>query len=151
MSTQNVRIEQLGDDMVDETIHLLNTIMSSKQSTQFYRRVIRQNPTLQLAAVLKQKVIGALICRKSEDRVEIIALAVKAVYRHQGIGSSLIQILFHRVTQLDVTIIDLYIHATNNDTLRFYQSVGFKEMELIDKYYREKDSSAVHMIYETKR
>jgi len=23
MSTQNVRIEQLGDDMVDETIHLL--------------------------------------------------------------------------------------------------------------------------------
>lgn len=66
------------------------------------------NDILQVA-IVKQKVVGTLLCRKFEDRIEIIALAVKAVYRNQGIGSSLIQALFHRVTELDITIIELFI------------------------------------------
>lgn len=49
------------------------------------------------------------MCRKLEGRVEIIAFAVKAVYRHQGIGTHLMQVLLHRVEELGVPFIDLYI------------------------------------------
>lgn len=111
----------------------------------------------QLVAVLLEKRVN-----KRDGVYEIVAIAVKVVYRRQGVGKMLMQTYLSNRHEWNVqlhisfatTFMNIigfpssHVSITNEEAIRLYQSLGFSITTTIPTYYNYFDSpEAYRMIY----
>ena len=87
-----------------------------------------------------EKVLGYLEIRLVDGVVDIMNLFVNEENRHQGIATSLMNEMMEKE---DYNRIMLEVNENNNEALRLYSKLGFKEISLRDRYYG--DDTAIIM------
>jgi len=65
----------------------------------------------------------------------IMTIGVQDEYRHQGIGSKLLQHLLRQLLAYGCTRIDLHCTADNSHAVQMYQMHGFRMKERLQHYY----------------
>ena len=86
------------------------------------------------------KVLGYLEIRLVDKVIDIMNLFVNEENRHQGIASALMNEMFNKE---DYNRIMLAVNEKNNNAIKLYQKLGFKEISLRDRYYG--DDTAIIM------
>lgn len=80
------------------------------------------------------KVLGYLEIRLVDDVIDIMNIFVNEENRKQGIATSLMEEMFNKE---DYSRIMLEVNEHNDDAIRLYNKLGFKEISLRDRYYGE--------------
>ncbi len=80
------------------------------------------------------KVLGYLEIRLVDGVVDIMNIFVNEENRKQGIATSLMEEMFKKE---DYSRIMLEVNEHNEEAIRLYNKLGFKEISLRDRYYGE--------------
>ena len=80
------------------------------------------------------KVLGYLEIRLVDGVIDIINILVNEENIKQGIATSLMEEMFNKE---DYSRIMLEVNEHNDDAIRLYNKLGFKEISLRDRYYGE--------------
>jgi len=107
----------------------------------YYNNVIDSNKYIVIVAKHDEEVVGYIIGEASyevTDRFHIISFGVKNKYRKNKIGTNLIKKIFDLVPNryYNINRISLYVMASNDVAINFYESVGFVKEKLLKNYYQ---------------
>lgn len=81
-----------------------------------------------------EKVLGYLEIRNVDNVIDIMNLYVNEENRHKGIATSLMNEVIEKE---EYSRIMLEVNENNNEALRLYNKLGFKEISLRERYYGE--------------
>lgn len=80
------------------------------------------------------KVLGYLEIRLVDGVIDIMNIFVNEENRKQGIATSLMEEMFNKE---NYSRIMLEVNEHNDEAIRLYNKLGFKEISLRDRYYGE--------------
>ncbi|CAB3400052.1 unnamed protein product [Caenorhabditis bovis] len=112
---------------------------------------VRSAGELAKLAYFNDVVVGAVCCRvdivNGEKSLYIMTLGTLAPYRQFGIGTVLINHVFHLCVMDDqIKTVCLHVQINNDTALNFYKRNGFDIVEMVDNYYRIEPSGAYLLI-----
>ena len=81
-----------------------------------------------------EKVLGYLEIRLVDGVIDIMNLFVNEENRHQGVATALMNEVIEKE---DYSRIMLEVNENNNQAIRLYSKLGFKEINLRERYYGE--------------
>jgi ribosomal-protein-alanine N-acetyltransferase len=90
-----------------------------------------------LVAEKSGMVVGYVIARLIGRKGHIIAIAVAPEYRRRGIGRALMRSVTQVLKSQGAEELFLEVRASNRAAIRFYEKQGFKQVQLIPKYYAD--------------
>jgi ribosomal protein S18 acetylase RimI-like enzyme len=91
---------------------------------------LQRDPDLFLLAELDEQVVGTVLGGFDGRRGMVYHLAVAEACRQRGIGSALMDELERRLRQKGCLRYYLLVTNDNLDAMRFYQALGWEEMDL---------------------
>ncbi len=101
-------------------------------------------PGAYLLAVEGDKAIGYAIGIIRHGTVgHIVSIAVLGEHQRQGVGMSLLERLGEDLAALGAEELRLEVRPSNDKAIRLYSAAGFKEQEIIKKYYADGESALV--------
>ncbi|KAL1509345.1 hypothetical protein ABEB36_004100 [Hypothenemus hampei] len=114
--------------------------LSEPYSIYTYRYFIHNWPKLCFLAMCDGHCVGAIVCkldlhRKVVRRGYIAMLAVDQNYRKLRIGSTLVQMAIHEMTNGDADEVVLETEVTNKPALKLYEKLGFVRDKRLFRYY----------------
>ncbi|MEK4340122.1 MULTISPECIES: GNAT family N-acetyltransferase [unclassified Brevibacillus] len=113
---------------------LLTSILPAECFEETRRAFVNQlslDHHLILVASKNGEMMGVVIGTIAQHRGIIYRVVVKPIYRHQGIGTSLLHTLHARFTLRQITEIVVAIDTYNVSIMSFFESVGFKDKTII--------------------
>ncbi|XP_015789896.1 N-alpha-acetyltransferase 30 [Tetranychus urticae] len=121
-------------------MQLIQKDLSEPYSIYTYRYFIHNWPQLCFLAVLKDKVVGAIVCKldlhkKSVRRGYIAMLAVDENYRNRRIGSGLVSLAIEAMSLDEADEVVLETEITNKPALNLYENLGFVRDKRLFRYY----------------
>lgn len=105
------------------------------------RRQMRDPDTMTLVASVDGHLAGFAIMHFGEVRARLVLLAVDALHRRGGIGSSLLDWLEKSCVTAGIQEIRLEVRAGNTGAQQFYLGHGFRVAGRIAGYYDGKESA----------
>ena len=81
-----------------------------------------------------EKTLGYLEIRNVDNDIDIMNLYVNQEERHKGIATALLNEVIEKE---EYSRIMLEVNENNNEALRLYNKLGFKEISLRERYYGE--------------
>ena len=90
-------------------------------------------------------VVGYVGCWLIVDEVHISTLAVHPQWRGRGLGEQLLQAVFQRAAQTQMTLVTLEVREGNLIAQRLYRKHGFDVVGRRKRYYRDNHEDALLM------
>lgn len=111
----------------------LNNLDDSKEGIE---KFLRRNPETCFVAEENTEIVGVILAGNDGRRGYIYHTAVDPGYRHQGIGTALVQAVMESLKSLDINKVALVVFSRNTDGNAFWERLGFTTRE--DLVYRNK-------------
>lgn len=83
---------------------------------------------IMLTAFYQNKIIGNMdvnVARDREEHIGSFGIVMKDGFRHEGIGTKMMKIMFDEAKKLGVKIVVLEVFANNIHTVKCYEKIGF--------------------------
>lgn len=96
-----------------------------------------------LVAVSGDTVVGYIGSQSSIDEADVMNVAVQPVFRRQGIAESLISTLGEELKKRGIHALMLEVRASNAPAIALYEKLGFQQVGLRKKYYRNPKEDAL--------
>lgn len=87
--------------------------------------------------------IGFICFQNAGGVCDLLTLCVLPLYRHRGIGSQLMEAMFHACASQEETLYTLEVAQDNPQALRLYERWGFTIRSIRPQYYRTKSGNGV--------
>lgn len=113
-------------------------------------RLIRSTDVEVAVARDGQRLLGFGIMELGEERAHLILLAVAPEARRTGLGARLVGFLEEMARTAGVFKLQLEVRLQNGGARTFYQQLGFREVQLLPRYYDGRES-AVRMEHDLER
>ena len=97
---------------------------------------------VRLKAVVADEMVGFIAGdpRRSEKTGWILTLGVLPVWRRKGIGFDLLRLCEQ---QLDMPVVKLTVRRNNQAALRLYEKMGYHQVDIWSRYYRNGEDGLV--------
>lgn len=95
--------------------------------------------------IIEKKVVAFVHITVSFEEADIVDIVVLERFRHQNIGTKLINFV---IVENNLSKLNLEVRESNAIAIAFYQKLEFKIIRKIKKYYRNED--ALFMVKEVK-
>ena len=102
-----------------------------------------QKHSLSFGARVGGALVGFLVVHVTWDDAHIVNFGVRKQFRGHGIGRALIEYVLHELHTRAVRWVTLEVRKTNQAALGLYQSCGFSEVGVREKYYRDNQEDAL--------
>ncbi|CAK9304405.1 unnamed protein product [Gordionus sp. m RMFG-2023] len=142
MKLENHNI-QLGD-ITHHNVKLLKlvnqVVFPVSYNEKFYKDVLEVGDLAKLV-YFNDIVVGGVCCRidtiDGKTKLYIMTLGCLAPYRNLGIGSHMLNHVFH-ICEKDNRIDTIYLHVqiSNEVAIKFYQKFGFEIKDIKEQYYK---------------
>ena len=100
--------------------------LSDSDQPQAIDSYLRRNPDMSCVAVKEGTVVGAALCGHDGRRGYLYHLAVRPVYRHQGIARHLVAHCLDALQRAGIAKCHLFIFATNEAGQDFWRHTGWR-------------------------
>lgn len=89
------------------------------------------------------KIVGFIIViQDREDRINLINLLIRKQYQNKGYGSYLLKYTLNKIKEMsNIEVIVLNVNSKNEVAIFLYQKFGFRIVQKIENYYRQKKSA----------
>ena len=94
-------------------------------------RKLKVNPEMFLVGLLKGKVIASIMGGYEGHRGWINYLAVNPAYQRQNIGIRMVEVVEQRLRSMGCAKICLQVRLTNPVAISFYESIGYKNDQVV--------------------
>lgn len=92
-----------------------------------------------IIAKLDDEIIGFAGIKLVMDEADIMNIVTKKSYRNQGIGTLLLENLISICQNLNLSSLSLEVNEDNQTAIHLYKKLGFKEIGIRKKYYKNKN------------
>lgn len=76
-----------------------------------------------------------------------MTVTVLPVYRSRGIGSTLLKKLeTYAASDKSISYIELHVQTGNDEALKFYEKHDYKNIELVEDYYKKVKPASAHRL-----
>ena len=83
-----------------------------------------------------------IIIQDQEYRVNLINLLISKQYQNKGYGSHLLKYTLNKIKEMNnIEVIVLNVNSKNEVAIFLYQKFGFRIVQKIENYYRQKKSA----------
>ncbi len=139
MPKPNLIVRLLKNEEVDlhrvVEIENLSFNKDDAYSCEDFRRWLRYDPDLCLAAEIDGRIVGDMICREHHGIVDLASCAIHPDFRRLGIGSALLEEIEARTKRRGLHRIELEVRKSNVSGFRFWQNMGFEEFGVLPGFY----------------
>jgi len=90
-------------------------------------RKLKVNPELFLVGILENKIVASCMAGYEGHRGWINYLAVSPQCRRRGFAADMMKAAEYRLREMGCPKINLQIRASNQETIKFYKSIGFSD------------------------
>jgi len=89
------------------------------------------------------EIVGFIIViQDREDRINLINLLIRKSYQNKGYGSYLLRYTLNKIKEMNnIKVIVLNVNSKNEVAIFLYQKFGFRIVQKIENYYRQKKSA----------
>ncbi len=89
------------------------------------------------------QIIGfIIIIQDRENRVNLINLLINKQYQNKGFGTHLLKYTLNKIKEMtNIEVIVLNVNSKNKVAILLYQKFGFRIVQKIESYYRQKKSA----------
>ena len=102
-------------------------------------RELRDRDSLVLTARNRRGLIGFAIMHFQDEDAHLNLLAVKPGHQRAGLGRGLVHWLEESALVAGISSVHLEVRAKNRAARAFYQAIGYFEVALIPRYYRNRE------------
>jgi ribosomal protein S18 acetylase RimI-like enzyme len=113
------------DDVID-LWNRCNLLRSWNDPKKDIKRKIKVNPELFLLGFIDNRLIATVVGGYDGHRGWINYLAVDPAYKQSGFGKQIMEAVEEKIGALGCPKINIQVRADNKDTLKFYESIGYK-------------------------
>lgn len=106
---------------------------------------LRQRNCIGMVAEHENRVVGFMIYELHKTRLHVLNFAVEPARRRFSIGAQMIEKLVNKLTQQRRQEIVLEVRETNLSAQLFFQSQGFKAVQVLRNYYHDSAEDAYVM------
>lgn len=86
-----------------------------------------------------------------KDEGHIISIAIDNKYLRKSIGTQLVETALKIFKRYRITRVKLEVRVSNKKAISFYDKIGFKEVEILKKYYEDlEDAVLMEMVLNDK-
>jgi ribosomal-protein-alanine N-acetyltransferase len=89
------------------------------------------------------EIVGFIIVIQDQEyRVNLINLLISKQYKNKGYGSHLLKHTLNKIKEMNnIEVIVLNVNSKNKVAISLYQKFGFRIVQKIESYYRQKKSA----------
>jgi len=89
------------------------------------------------------EIVGFIIAIQDQEyRVNLINLLISKQYQNKGYGSHLLKYTLNKIKEMNnIEVIVLNVNSKNEVAIFLYQKFGFRIVQKIENYYRQKKSA----------
>jgi len=102
-----------------------------------FKRWYGYNPDLCVVAEINGRIVGSMISRISQDKLDLASLAIHPAYRRCGVGSALLNYTEIQMKKYAVKKIELEVRKSNSSALNFWQEMGFVIFGKLPGFYED--------------
>lgn len=113
------------DDVID-LWNRCNLLRSWNDPKKDIKRKIKVNPELFLLGFIDNRLIATVVGGYDGHRGWINYLAVDPAYKQRGFGKQIMEAVEEKIGALGCPKINIQVRTDNKDTLKFYESIGYK-------------------------
>ncbi len=104
-------------------------------------RLCKINPDNFILAVCRKEPVGYLLTRPREKSMNIDSIAVDKTYRGLGIGGKMMRLAIKKSRIMKMKRVFLEVKINNKKAINFYKRLGFRNVRIIKKYYKDGNSA----------
>lgn len=112
-----------------------NSILNLIINNTFFFKLINDDNSNEIVGFI-------IIIQDREDRVNLINLVISKQYQNKGYGSHLLKYTLNKIKEMNnIEVIVLNVNSKNKVAIGLYQKFGFRIVQKIENYYRQKKSA----------
>ncbi|MBA7521826.1 hypothetical protein ES705_13937 [subsurface metagenome] len=112
-----------------------NSILNLIINNTFFFKLINDDNSNEIVGFI-------IIIQDREDRVNLINLVISKQYQNKGYGSHLLKYTLNKIKEMNnIEVIVLNVNSKNKVAIGLYQKFGFRIVQKIESYYRQKKSA----------
>ena len=116
-------------------------------STQNLKSELENINSKYIVAKLENKIVGFSGIWFSVDDAHITNIVVHKNFRHNGIGSKMLERLIDIAKHYNKTSLTLEVNTKNNDAQKLYFKYGFENLGIRKKYYKNLDDAYIMTLH----
>ena len=98
---------------------------------------LKKNYVTAIGIYLNNSILGVCVFHKIFDEAEIRYLSIHPSYKRRGLGKKLIYKIFKDCKNQNIRRVFLEVSLKNEQALSFYNSFGFKTINIRKRYYKD--------------
>ena len=102
---------------------------------------LKSNNSMYIIAKMDDEIVGFAGLKIIIDEAEIMNIATKKTFRHQGIASYMMDYLISYCKNNNIKSINLEVNIKNSIAINFYKKYNFINVGLRKKYYNHNDDA----------
>ena len=107
------------------------------------KKLIKNNKKNVVVARKGNKLVGFGIMTYEKEQANLDLLAVKSIYRRQGIGKLIVIWLEEVATTAGVFNIFVQVRKINKEAIKFYKKLGFQVIDEKSGYYQGQETGVI--------
>ena len=111
--------------------------LSAADSKVSMKAYLKRNTGMSFVARCNNEIIGAVLCGHDGRRGYLYHLAVRADFRNEGTGRSLVEKCIAALQAAGIQKCHLFIFGSNRDGIRFWEKIGWTRRKDIGVVSRE--------------
>ena len=112
-----------------------NSILNLIINNTFFFKLINDDNSNEIVGFI-------IVIQDQEYRVNLINLLISKQYQNKGYGSHLLKYTLNKIKEMNnIEVIVLNVNSKNKVAIRLYQKFGFRIVQKIENYYRQKKSA----------
>ena len=116
-------------------------------STQNLKSELENINSKYIVAKLENKIVGFAGVWFSVDDAHITNIVVHKNFRHNGIGSKMLERLIDIAKHYNKTSLTLEVNTKNNDAQKLYLKYNFENLGIRKKYYKGTEDAYIMTLY----
>ena len=129
-----VRIALLSRNLIEHGLHWTWT-------TQRIQGCIRHRDYVVMVARTQNTLVGFGVMHYLQQHAHLCLLGVEPVYQRLGIGRHMMQWLEHTARVAGIFDVVLEVRAGNIEAARFYESLGYRSVKEVRRYYSSRENA----------
>ena len=135
------KISYCNTDMAQQLADLEKEIFGTAWNNELIKQKINNDEFLYWVYEINSKIVGYLAIQKNFKELHILGIGVKEIFRNQSIAKKLTIELIDYFEESKYEQILLEVRVSNSVAINMYESFGFKNYGVREKYYKNEDAN----------
>ena len=125
-------------------IKLASDTLTERYNPSIFNYFYETYPQGFIIAEIAHKIVGFIVTVKTKpDTAKILMLAVSKQHRRKKIGTMLLNELYKKILEENITAIELEVRTDNTTAIKFYEKHGFKIKNKLPNFYQNGEPAYV--------